>query len=106
MCVNDGSPDDSLQYAIEQKTNFKELVILDLSRNFGHHYAAHAGISYLPVELIFVIDFDPEVSPFQFSLTFIENKIIFLMKIKVGYYLGPEIDLLKARNIHALLHRM
>jgi len=63
VCVNDGSPDDSLQYAIEQKTNFKELVILDLSRNFGHHYAAHAGISYASGELIFVIDCDLEVSP-------------------------------------------
>ena len=63
VCVNDGSPDDSLQYAIEQKTNFKELVILDLSRNFGHHYAAHAGISYASCELIFVIDCDLEVSP-------------------------------------------
>jgi len=63
VCVNDGSPDNSLQYAIEQKVNFKELVILDLSRNFGHHYAAHAGISYASGELIFVIDCDLEVSP-------------------------------------------
>lgn len=63
ICVNDGSPDDSLQYAVEQKKNWQELVILDLSRNFGHHYAAHAGISYSTGEYIYVIDCDLEVDP-------------------------------------------
>jgi putative glycosyltransferase len=48
---------------LEQKKQWKELTVIDLSRNFGHHYAAHAGLSYASGEYIFIIDCDLEVSP-------------------------------------------
>ncbi|MCB0339170.1 MAG: glycosyltransferase family 2 protein [Bdellovibrionales bacterium] len=61
--VNDGSPDDSLQLLLGLKQSYPEIVILELSRNFGHHHAALAGLGYSRGELVFIIDCDLEVSP-------------------------------------------
>lgn len=61
--VNDGSPDDSLAYALERRKDVHQLVVVDLSRNFGHHAAMLAGIQCARGELIFVIDCDLEVPP-------------------------------------------
>jgi putative glycosyltransferase len=63
VLVNDGSPDDSLVYALSRKRDIPELVIVDLSRNFGHHHAMQAGLVHARGELIFLIDCDLEVSP-------------------------------------------
>jgi putative glycosyltransferase len=63
VLVNDGSPDDSLAYALSRKQSLPELVIVDLSRNFGHHQAAQVGLRYARGELIFLIDCDMEVRP-------------------------------------------
>lgn len=61
--VNDGSPDDSLKYLLEEKTHIPQITIIDLSRNFGHHYALMAGMKYSSGDLVFLIDCDLEVSP-------------------------------------------
>ena len=63
LLVNDGSPDDSVAYALERKRDVPELVIVDLSRNFGHHHAIQAGLRHARGDLIFLIDCDLEVSP-------------------------------------------
>lgn len=63
VLVNDGSPDDSVEYAITRKQDIPELVIIDLSRNFGHHYAMQAGLRHARGGLIMLIDCDLEVSP-------------------------------------------
>lgn len=63
VLVNDGSPDDSLTYAKDCLKDIPQLVVIDLSRNFGHHYAMQAGLSHAKGELIFLIDCDLEVSP-------------------------------------------
>jgi putative glycosyltransferase len=63
ILVNDGSPDDSLQYAIERRSHIPQLVVVDLSRNFGHHAAMQAGLRQARGELLFLIDCDLEVSP-------------------------------------------
>ena len=63
VLVNDGSPDDSLSYAIERKKDIPQLVIVDLSRNFGHHQAIQAGLKLSRGALVFLIDCDLEVSP-------------------------------------------
>ena len=70
VLVNDGSPDDSLAYAIARRTDISQLVVVDLSRNFGHHYAVQAGLNHARGDLIFLIDCDLEVSP----LTLLEFK--------------------------------
>lgn len=63
VLVNDGSPDDSVAYALMRKQDIPQLVIVDLSRNFGHHYAMQAGLRHARGDLILLIDCDLEVSP-------------------------------------------
>lgn len=58
--VNDGSPDDSLDIALSLHKNDAKVRIVDLSRNFGHHKAIMAGLSYAKGDYIFLIDCDLE----------------------------------------------
>jgi putative glycosyltransferase len=61
--VNDGSPDNSLEYLLERKKDISQIKIIDLSRNFGHHYAIQAGLNYASGEYVFLIDNDLETPP-------------------------------------------
>ena len=61
--INDGSPDDSLDFLLNKKKKIPQITILDLSRNFGHHYAAVAGLHYAKGGHVFLADCDLEVSP-------------------------------------------
>ncbi len=61
--VNDGSPDNSLQYLLSRKQEIPQIKIIDLSRNFGHHYAMQSGLSEAKGDYIFLIDNDLEISP-------------------------------------------
>jgi len=63
LLVNDGSPDDSLPYALERRRDIPQLVVVDLSRNFGHHHAMQAGLQFSRGAYVFLIDCDLEVSP-------------------------------------------
>lgn len=63
LLVNDGSSDESLAYALERRADIPQLVVVDLSRNFGHHPAIQAGLRHARGNLIFLIDCDLEVSP-------------------------------------------
>lgn len=60
VVVNDGSPDDSLQYCIEAKNQYPQLKIVDLSRNFGHHYALQTGIEVSCGDYVYMVDNDLE----------------------------------------------
>ncbi|MBC7439931.1 MAG: glycosyltransferase family 2 protein [Flavobacterium sp.] len=61
--VNDGSPDDSVAYLLERKKDILQIKIIDLSRNFGHHYAIQAGLNYASGDYVFLIDNDLETPP-------------------------------------------
>jgi putative glycosyltransferase len=63
VMVNDGSPDDSLEQAIALHTSDDRVVLVDLSRNFGHHRAMMTGLAYARGELVFLIDSDLEEDP-------------------------------------------
>lgn len=63
IMVNDGSPDNSLEKAIALKEKNKNIKVVELSRNFGHHYALMAGLETAEKELVFTIDCDLEISP-------------------------------------------
>jgi putative glycosyltransferase len=63
VMVNDGSPDDSLQIAIELHRRDPHARVVDLSRNFGHHKALMTGLAHSRGDLIFVIDSDLEEDP-------------------------------------------
>lgn len=67
VLVNDGSPDDSLAYALQCRALDPRIVLVDLSRNFGHHPAMQAGLRHARGELVFLIDCDLEVRPANLS---------------------------------------
>jgi putative glycosyltransferase len=63
VLVNDGSPDNSLDLAIRLTEQDSHVVVVDLSRNFGHHKAILAGLAHARGEQIFLIDSDLEEEP-------------------------------------------
>jgi putative glycosyltransferase len=63
IIVNDGSPDNSLELALELQRNDPRLIIVDLSRNFGHHKAIMTGLAHATGNMVFLIDSDLEEKP-------------------------------------------
>jgi len=61
--VNDGSPDDSLQRAVDLSERDSHVSVVDLSRNFGHHKAMMTGLAHARGEHVFLIDSDLEEQP-------------------------------------------
>jgi len=72
LFVDDGSPDDSLMRAVSIADSDNHVVVIDLSRNFGHHKAMMTGLSYARGEELFLIDSDLEEQP-EWLLTFSEQ---------------------------------
>jgi putative glycosyltransferase len=63
VLVNDGSPDNSLDLAIRLTEQDSHVVVVDLSRNFGHHKAMMTGLAHAKGDLVFLIDSDLEEEP-------------------------------------------
>lgn len=63
ILVNDGSPDNSLELSLEITKEDSHLVVIDLSRNFGHHKAIMTGLQHSRGDLVFLIDSDLEEEP-------------------------------------------
>ena len=63
ILVNDGSPDNSLDLAIQLAKSDGHIVVVDLSRNFGHHKAMLIGLSHSKGDKVFLIDSDLEEEP-------------------------------------------
>jgi putative glycosyltransferase len=63
ILVNDGSPDNSLALAVQQAEADPHIVVVDLSRNFGHHKAMMTGLAHAHGESVFLIDSDLEEEP-------------------------------------------
>jgi len=72
ILVNDGSPDRSLDLAIKLTEQDSHIVVVDLSRNFGHHKAMMTGLAHAQGDLVFLIDSDLEEEP-AWLLSFDEN---------------------------------
>ncbi len=63
VLVNDGSPDNSLDLAVQLTESDSHVVVVDLSRNFGHHKAMMTGLAHTKGERVFLIDSDLEEEP-------------------------------------------
>jgi putative glycosyltransferase len=63
VLVNDGSPDDSRDKAVARSLADPRIVVVDLSRNFGHHAAIVAGLDVAQGALIYLTDIDLEEQP-------------------------------------------
>lgn len=63
VLVNDGSPDNSLELAVQLTEADGHVVLVDLSRNFGHHKAMMTGLAASEGDHVFLIDSDLEEEP-------------------------------------------
>ncbi len=63
VLVHDGSPDNSLELAVQLTESDSHIVVVDLSRNFGHHKAMMTGLATASGERVFLIDSDLEEEP-------------------------------------------
>jgi putative glycosyltransferase len=63
VLVNDGSPDNSLELAVRLCESNSNVIVIDLSRNFGHHKAMMTGLAHARGEQIFLVDSDLEEEP-------------------------------------------
>lgn len=72
VLVNDGSPDNSLDIAVRLCESDAHVILVDLSRNFGHHKAMMTGLAHAGGEHVFLIDSDLEEEP-EWLLSFTEQ---------------------------------
>lgn len=63
ICVDDGSPDESLAVALQLQRDDPHLTVVELSRNFGHHRALLVGLQRARGERVLLIDSDLEEAP-------------------------------------------
>jgi len=63
ICVNDGSSDDTLDALRTHVLDYPKLVIVSLSRNFGHQLAATAGIDIARGDAVVLMDGDLQDPP-------------------------------------------
>jgi dolichol-phosphate mannosyltransferase len=63
ILVNDASPDNSGSKIVEECGKDSRVKGIDLSRNFGQHYAITAGLSYTLGEWVVVMDCDLQDKP-------------------------------------------
>lgn len=75
VLVNDGSPDDSLEIAIALSETDPHVVLVDLSRNFGHHKAMMTGLAHSRGQAVFLIDSDLEEEP-EWLLSFARQRAV------------------------------
>lgn len=73
--VNDGSPDNSSSIVVDLQKNNPFIKLIELSRNFGHHYAILAGLNEASGDYVFLIDVDLEEDP-QYLIPLWEKIII------------------------------
>ena len=63
ILVNDASPDNSWNKIADECTKDTRVKGIDLSRNFGQHYAITAGLSYAKGDWVVVMDCDLQDRP-------------------------------------------
>lgn len=61
--VDDGSPDNSLDVILSIANKDPRIIVIQLSRNFGHHRAIMAGLNHACGDEVFLIDSDLEENP-------------------------------------------
>jgi putative glycosyltransferase len=85
--VNDGSPDDSLDRAVALSDADPRVVVVDLSRNFGHHKAMMTGLKHARGEHVFLLDSDLEEEPewlLPFERALVEKKADVVFGVQIN----------------------
>jgi glycosyltransferase involved in cell wall biosynthesis len=65
VLVNDASPDGSWSVMQSLLTEYSSLRVINLSRNFGQHYAIKAGVDNASGEYVVVMDCDLQDNPYE-----------------------------------------
>jgi putative glycosyltransferase len=63
IIVDDGSTDGSKELLKSLLPKYKDMVLIELSRNFGHHQAILLGLEHSKGDYVFLIDSDLEEAP-------------------------------------------
>ena len=63
ILINDSSPDNSWEKIIQETLKDKRVKGINLSRNFGQHYAITAGLKYVKGDWVVVMDCDLQDRP-------------------------------------------
>lgn len=63
ICVNDGSPDNTLNVLDELAEQDEKVIVIDLTRNFGQHSAIMAGFNNVSGDIIVCLDDDGQTPP-------------------------------------------
>ena len=63
LLVNDGSPDDSLEIALQIFEKDRNVRVIDLAQNYQHLKALMTGLAHARGDLVFLIDCDLEEEP-------------------------------------------
>src|SRR5689334_1829655 len=72
--VNDGSPDESEAIVRELTSEFENITLVSLSRNYGQHAGMFAGLSYATGNFIYATDCDLEEAPENIEILYREIK--------------------------------
>jgi dolichol-phosphate mannosyltransferase len=72
--VNDNSPDNAWDTIVELSKEDSRVKGINLSRNFGQHYAIHAGLNYASGEWIVVMDCDLQDYPKEIQKLYLQTK--------------------------------
>ena len=70
--VDDGSPDDSVKVVRSICQKDSRVILIKLSKNFGHHKALITGLDYAKGDLVWLIDIDLEEEP-EWLVSFFEK---------------------------------
>ena len=82
ILVNDASPDNSWNTIVELANKSSNVKGIDLSRNFGQHYAISAGLEHANGDWIVVMDCDLQDKPEEIYKLY--NKAIEGYEIVIG----------------------
>ncbi len=63
ICVNDASPDGTLNVLWKLADENEKIIVIDLARNFGQHSAIMAGFNYVSGDIIVCLDDDGQTPP-------------------------------------------
>ena len=63
ICVNDYSPDNTLDVLNKAADDNSKITVIDLSRNFGQHAALMAGFNYVTGDIVVCLDDDGQNPP-------------------------------------------
>jgi glycosyltransferase involved in cell wall biosynthesis len=99
ICVNDGSPDNSLDILNEYASRDKRITVID-QENGGHAVATNRGIDMATGEYLFLMDSDDILDLKALELAYgrcIEKDVDFVIFQAINYYMDKD-ELIEEEN--------